>query len=57
MKDLGFANGWKEGCLEERLVKMTREAGYTFKEKYDERGYDHVYVCEEACLMYHTCSN
>lgn len=57
MRDLGFANGWDSDCLEARLVEMAKLAGYKFEEKLDQRGYDNVYTCKEACLKYHTCSN
>ena len=58
MRDLGYANGWHDDSLEQRLVDMTIKAGYAFKEvSHNERGYDTVYVCEEAGLKYHICSD
>ncbi|MBR1448336.1 MAG: hypothetical protein IJ588_06290 [Prevotella sp.] len=58
IRDLGFANGWQPDSLEQRLVDMTGKAGYAFKEEsHDPHGYDTVYVCREAGLKYHVCSN
>lgn len=56
LRDLGFANGWHEDSLEQRLVDMTREAGYSFKEEFVPP-HQYKYTCEEAGIMYHTdCS-
>ena len=56
MKDLGYANGWHEDSLEQRLVDMCREAGYKFREEFH-APHTYTYTCQEAGLMYHTnCS-
>ena len=54
MKDLGYANGWHEDSLEKRLVDMTRQAGYKFREEFISP-HTFKYTCEEAGLMY--CTN
>lgn len=56
IRDLGCANGWPDGSLEQRLVEMTRKAGYTFKEVFCPP-HTYIYTCHEAGLKYHTnCS-
>ena len=58
MIDLGYANGWHEDSIENRLVDMTRQAGYKFKEvSHNARGTDTVYECSEAGLRYHVDSS
>ena len=58
MRDLGYANGWSSDSLESRLVSMTRQAGYQFKEvSHNDRGTDTVYECREAGLRYHVDSS
>lgn len=57
-RDLGFANEWAADSLEQRLYKMTLEAGYKFKEiSHDSCGRDIVYECVEAGLRYHVDSS
>ncbi len=56
IKDLGFANGWSADSLEQRLVDMTRKAGYSFQEEFIPP-HTYVYTCKEARLRYKTnCS-
>lgn len=56
--DLGFANGWKDDSIEQRLVNSAREAGYKFVEvSHKENGSDTVYECQEAGLRYHVDSS
>lgn len=56
MRDLGFANGWSPDSLEQRLVNMAREAGYSFREEFIPP-HEYKYTCIEAGLTYHTnCS-
>lgn len=56
MRDLGCANGWDSESLEQRLVDMTKQAGYTFKEEFCPP-HTYVYTCVEAGLKYRTnCS-
>ena len=56
MRDLGWANGWADGSLEKRLVEMTKEAGYVFKEEFIPP-HTYKYTCKEAGLTYRTdCS-
>lgn len=56
MKDLGYANGWSEDSLEQRLVDMTRRAGYKFNEEFIPP-HTYKYTCTGAGLTYRTnCS-
>ena len=56
IRDLGYANGWSEGSIERRLVEMTKEAGYSFKEEFIPP-HTYKYTCIEAGLTYRTnCS-
>lgn len=56
MRDLGCANGWSDDSIECRLVEMTRQAGYKFKEEFIPP-HTFRYTCKEAGLAYHTiCS-
>ena len=55
--DLGYANGWKSGSLQEQIVKAAREQGFQYEG--NSTGYrltDHHTYYPEIDLTYHVDS-
>ena len=55
--DLGYANGWQSGSLQEQIVKAAREQGFQYEG--NSTGYrltDHHTYFPEICLTYHVDS-